>query len=154
VWGLPCDSTYAEPGALLPHLFTLTFRSLARAAWRFALCCTGRPEGLNPLSRTLSGTLPCGVRTFLPHATPLRARVAAIIRPPAPLVYRDWGGGYPPLPLSWEQVVYLQWLARSQCVQNIHPKGVASKILHRNGLRVREAKEPDLLAGLFYLYFY
>jgi hypothetical protein len=64
------------------------------------------------------------------------------------------GRGVPPLPLSWEQVVYLQRLARSQCVQNIHPKGVASKILHRNELRVRKAKKPDLLAGLFYLYFY
>jgi hypothetical protein len=33
---------------------------------RFIFCCTGRPADLRPPSRTLSGTLPCGVRTFLP----------------------------------------------------------------------------------------
>ena len=37
---------------------------------RFAFCCTGRNLALTPDSRTLSGTLPCGVRTFLPHPTP------------------------------------------------------------------------------------
>jgi len=39
-------------------------------SWRFAFCCTGRNLALTPDSRTLSGTLPCGVRTFLPHSTP------------------------------------------------------------------------------------
>jgi len=34
-------------------------------------------------SRTLSGTLPCGVRTFLPRQTFLRTKPAAIIQPPA-----------------------------------------------------------------------
>src|SRR5579864_5382915 len=34
---------------------------------RYVLCCTSRPDGLNHPSRTLSGTLPCGVRTFLPR---------------------------------------------------------------------------------------
>src|SRR6185437_7848681 len=43
--------------------------SLARG-WRYVLCCTSRPEVLKPPSRTLSGTLPCGVRTFLPRSTP------------------------------------------------------------------------------------
>ncbi len=37
---------------------------------RYILCCTCRPDGLNHPSRTLSGTLPCGVRTFLPRSTP------------------------------------------------------------------------------------
>ena len=33
--------------------------------WRYVLCGTSRPRALTPASRTLSGTLPCGVRTFL-----------------------------------------------------------------------------------------
>ncbi len=33
--------------------------------WRYILCGTSRPRALTPASRTLSGTLPCGVRTFL-----------------------------------------------------------------------------------------
>ena len=33
---------------------------------RYILCCTGRLCALKHKSRTLSGTLPCGVRTFLP----------------------------------------------------------------------------------------
>src|ERR1700733_16099304 len=37
---------------------------------RYILCCTSRPDGLNHPSRTLSGTLPCGVRTFLPRPMP------------------------------------------------------------------------------------
>jgi hypothetical protein len=64
VWGLPCRRHYWRRGALLPHLFTLTPRLRRR---RYVLCCTGRPDGLNHPSRTLSGTLPCGVRTFLPR---------------------------------------------------------------------------------------
>ena len=43
--------------------------SLARVR-RYVLCCTCRPDGLNHPSRTLSGTLPCGVRTFLPRSRP------------------------------------------------------------------------------------
>jgi hypothetical protein len=34
---------------------------------RYILCCTSRPAALKRPSRTLSGTLPCGVRTFLPR---------------------------------------------------------------------------------------
>ena len=41
---------------------------------RFIFCCTGRLPPLTEESRTLSGTLPCGVRTFLPLATPCDAR--------------------------------------------------------------------------------
>jgi hypothetical protein len=73
VWGLPCPAHYCASGALLPHLFTLT---LALRPGRYVLCCTFRLTGLNPPSRTLSGTLLCGVRTFLP----LLAKTA-IIRP-------------------------------------------------------------------------
>ena len=35
--------------------------------WRYLLCGTGRLRALKRASRTLSGTLPCGVRTFLPR---------------------------------------------------------------------------------------
>jgi hypothetical protein len=34
---------------------------------RYVFCGTSRPRDLKPASRTLSGTLPCGVRTFLPR---------------------------------------------------------------------------------------
>jgi hypothetical protein len=60
VWGLPCPRHYCRGGALLPHLFTLT--PFPR---RYIFCGTFRPSGLNLTSRTLSGTLLCGVRTFL-----------------------------------------------------------------------------------------
>jgi len=80
VWGLPCPSHYCGGGALLPHLFTLTPpflpsladpRSLAGTAGRYIFCGTFR-RAILPLqargpSRTLSGTLLCGVRTFLSH---------------------------------------------------------------------------------------
>ena len=62
VWGLPCPRHYCSGGALLPHLFTLT---PALPPWRCVFCGTFRQPGLNPASRTLSGTLLCGVRTFL-----------------------------------------------------------------------------------------
>ena len=66
VWGLPCPLHYCRGGALLPHLFTLT-RTLRPG--RYIFCGTFRPAGLNRPSRTLSGTLLCGVRTFLCLAT-------------------------------------------------------------------------------------
>jgi hypothetical protein len=62
VWGLPCPLHYCRGGALLPHLFTLTPALRPR---RYVFCGTFRQPGLNPASRTLSGTLLCGVRTFL-----------------------------------------------------------------------------------------
>ncbi len=61
VWGLPCLVHYCPSGALLPHLFTL----IPPKAGRYVFCCTFRLTGLNPPSRTLSGTLLYGVRTFL-----------------------------------------------------------------------------------------
>ena len=62
VWGLPCPEHYCPGGALLPHLFTLT---PASRPGRYAFCCAFRLPILTPASRTLSGTLLCGVRTFL-----------------------------------------------------------------------------------------
>src|SRR5207248_3490969 len=53
---------YPEPLADLPKQIT--------NLGRYILCCTGRPAALTRPSRTLSGTLPCGVRTFLPRQTP------------------------------------------------------------------------------------
>jgi hypothetical protein len=38
-----------------------------RDCGRYLLCGTGRLQALKPESRTLSGTLSCGVRTFLPR---------------------------------------------------------------------------------------
>jgi hypothetical protein len=62
VWGLPCLEHYCPSGALLPHLFTLTLSLRPR---RYIFCGTFRKVRLNSPSRTLSGTLLCGVRTFL-----------------------------------------------------------------------------------------
>ena len=62
VWGLPCPPHCCDSGALLPHLFTLTS---TLSPGRYVFCGTFRRTGLNPPSRTLSGTLLCGVRTFL-----------------------------------------------------------------------------------------
>jgi hypothetical protein len=46
--------------------------------WRYILCGTCRLAALTPRSRTLSGTLPCGVRTFLSR---LGLRLAGSGRP-------------------------------------------------------------------------
>ena len=79
VWGLPCLRRYRRSGALLPHLFTLTGLAVQAYALRakcpcrstnsrrYILCGTGRLRAFTPASRTLSGTLPRGVRTFLPR---------------------------------------------------------------------------------------
>jgi hypothetical protein len=93
VWGLPCPRDHSRGGALLPHLFTLTppfssvvvdhclQRERTRTAGRYVFCGTFRPSGLNLTSRTLSGTLLCGVRTFLPH------HLTRQERPPGPAAY-------------------------------------------------------------------
>jgi hypothetical protein len=70
VWGLPCPAHCCAGGALLPHLFTLTW---TLRPGRYVFCGTFR-RAIPPLqargpSRTLSGTLLCGVRTFLCFAT-------------------------------------------------------------------------------------
>ena len=63
VWGLPC------PGTLLPGRCALTapFHPYRRPCGRrrYVLCCTFRLDALKRPSRTLSGTLLYGVRTFL-----------------------------------------------------------------------------------------
>jgi hypothetical protein len=71
VWGLPCPLHYCRGGALLPHLFTLT-RALPPR--RYVFCGTSRQPTLKSASRTLSGTLLCGVRTFLPRFLTRRER--------------------------------------------------------------------------------
>jgi hypothetical protein len=77
VWGLPCPPHYCDGGALLPHLFTLT---PALPPGRYIFCGTFRrmdpaKHSLNGApSRTLSGTLLCGVRTFLPRHLTQRER--------------------------------------------------------------------------------
>ena len=56
-----------------PYPLRRARRSLARApsaSGRYIFCCTGRLCALKHTSRTLSGTLPCGVRTFLPLPNP------------------------------------------------------------------------------------
>ena len=96
VWGLPCLRRYRRSGAPLPHLFTLTpapgaaansleadrpRNALHKKGWprRYVFCGTSRLRAFTPASRMLSGTLPCGVRTFLPrNACALRQR------PPGP----------------------------------------------------------------------
>jgi hypothetical protein len=105
VWGLPCPRRYRRSGALLPHHFTLTGGQATSGqgaacrrrgvAGRYLFCGTGRPRALKPASRTLSGTLPCGVRTFLPRRTS-RLRPSLRQRPPGPPANRGGerdGGG-------------------------------------------------------------
>ncbi len=94
VWGLPCLRRYRRSGALLPHHFTLTGLAVQAIALRascacrstsirrYLFCGTGRPRALKPASRRLSGTLPCGVRTFLPRRTALAHALRQ--RPPGP----------------------------------------------------------------------
>ena len=64
VWGLPCPEHCCSGGALLPHLFTLT---TPQRDGRYVFCGTSRIPALKLEPRTLSGTLLCGVRTFLPQ---------------------------------------------------------------------------------------
>jgi len=63
----PCGVCHARVIAAAAVRSYRTFSPLPRRmAGRYLFCGTFRPAGLNPPSRTLSGTLPCGVRTFLP----------------------------------------------------------------------------------------
>ena len=87
VWGLPCPEHCCPGGALLPHLFTLT----TACAGRYVFCGTGRLPALTLEARTLSGTLLCGVRTFLPGepgrpSGPLASHL--IIAKPFPLIMK------------------------------------------------------------------
>ncbi len=96
VWGLPCLRLYSRSGALLPHLFTLTLRL---RAGRYFLCGTCRPGALTLRSRTLSGTLPCGVRTFLPRRTLRFDRQRSPSRLPSPS-YAARKDGTPGIPAA------------------------------------------------------
>ena len=82
VWGLPCDAHHCTPGALLPHLFTLT---PPKRGGMFSVALAVA-QALKPGPRTLSGTPLYGVRTFLAPAAPRnRSRAyAARPRPPGP----------------------------------------------------------------------
>ena len=90
VWGLPCPRHCWRGGALLPHLFTLTSSSRLR---RYVFCGTFRLAALGPLSRTLSGTLLCGVRTFL-FSVP-KAQEAAVRSGCLQPNYTTPGAGFP-----------------------------------------------------------
>src|SRR5437868_3271271 len=92
VWGLPCPDHYCSGGALLPHLFTLT----TACAGRYVFCGTGRLPALTLESRTLSGTLLCGVRTFLPAepgrlSGPLASVIIIELRDGSTGGVRRWG---------------------------------------------------------------
>ncbi len=102
---------------------------------RFVFCCTGRPDALKHPSRTLSGTLPCGVRTFLPLRTGLRQPEAAIIRPPAlgtsVSARRSSGAerdaaGVPPLPV-WAKILIRHDLGLDRDCKILKAKHLSAK---------------------------
>ena len=66
-----CPAAVLADGAVRSYR---TFSPLPLAG-RYVFCGTGRRRALKPASRTLSGTLLCGVRTFLP---------SKLGRPPGP----------------------------------------------------------------------
>ena len=69
-WGLPCPRCHHRGGALLPHRFTLTdFDNLSSAVCSLWRCPASR------LGWSLTSTLPCGARTFLPCADLARTGV-------------------------------------------------------------------------------
>ena len=101
VWGLPCPPHYCGGGALLPHLFTLTRALRLR---RYVFCGTFRRVSLNSPSRTLSGTLLCGVRTFLCLAT-ATARSGCQQTHYSAAATED-GRGHPSVPVSARRARY------------------------------------------------
>ncbi len=70
-WGLPCHLRHRRCGALLPHRFTLATRASRR---RSAVCSLWHFPAGHP-DRSLTGTLPCGARTFLGDPCPADRRV-------------------------------------------------------------------------------
>ena len=60
-----------------PKPFRPIVRVEARTTGRYVFCGTSRPRTLKPASRTLSGTLPSGVRTFLSRKPLLAQRLTA-----------------------------------------------------------------------------
>ena len=73
-WGLPCHGGHPSCGALLPLRFTLATRASRRrsAACSLLHCPAGHPD------RSLTGTSPCGARTFLGDPDKADRRVRAI----------------------------------------------------------------------------
>ncbi len=71
----PCGVCHATHIAARPVRSYRTFSPLPREG-RYILCGTGRRMALKPSSRTLSGTLLCGVRTFLPPWRTLQPKLA------------------------------------------------------------------------------
>ena len=85
-WGLPCRPGYPGRGALLPHRFTLAthafrHRSAVCSLWHFP---AGHP------GRSLTGTLPCGARTFLGGHEFRRVRPDGSGE--GDVTRREWGG--------------------------------------------------------------
>jgi hypothetical protein len=75
-WGLPCRRHYCRRGALLPHRFTLACPVKEQAVYFLWRSPAGHPD------RSLTGTLSCGARTFLPRARSCSAP-ASTAPPPA-----------------------------------------------------------------------
>jgi len=93
----PCGVYHAAFITERPVRSYRTFSPLpAIARGRYVFCCTGRLCALKRKSRTLSGTLPCGVRTFLPLP---RLRVGGSDHPAACNAIVTWAGA---LRTEWE----------------------------------------------------
>jgi hypothetical protein len=125
VWGLPCPVHCCPGGALLPHLFTLTSSLRSR---RYVFCGTFRRVSLNPPSRTLSGTLLYGVRTFLsllarPGETPAFARRQRPSSPASAMPIIRWlwlqSGLYKCVPFLYRGKVFVTFTG-SDCMMFRH----------------------------------
>ncbi len=148
VWGLPCRACYQSRGALLPHLFTLTPPRL-RSVRRYVFCCTGRPDALKHPSRTLSGTLPCGVRTFLPRSTACAASgsdhpAACRFKCSAASGWRKNVEGRMPLPPGNRNLKLAQPPSGLRCV----PPQEELPFLGPGNVFVRSRWRPDGTAGI------
>jgi hypothetical protein len=88
----PAGSDYSGRGALLPHLFTLTYGAISRArtiGGIFSVALSVK-SALSESPRPLAGMLPCGDRTFLP-ANELEPACRAAIRLTGPTQYCNRG---------------------------------------------------------------
>jgi hypothetical protein len=56
-----------------------------------------------------------------------------------------------PLRVFWEDVSYFVDVTMGQCLQNIHIKGVAPKILAFNNLQLIKRGKPRRFSGAFFL---
>ena len=64
--GVPRESSAFSADEPIARLARILNKALTTTPGRYVFCGTFRRADLNPPSRTLSGTLLCGVRTFLP----------------------------------------------------------------------------------------